>query len=81
MRLQVAGRIETALAWYYEHPLAGMERIRQRICFFNERMQLIFDGELQEQPRTRWSTTDWLNDTPVDERGRQRLGLEPLDDI
>jgi hypothetical protein len=55
-----------------------MERIRGRICFFNERVELTVDGELQDQPRTRWSTTDWLRDTCADERGAKRLGLEPL---
>jgi uncharacterized protein (DUF427 family) len=74
--VRVAGRAEPALAWHYEHPLAGMERIRKRVCFFNERVEVIVDGELQEQPRNRWSTTDWLSDTDVDGRGAKRLGLE-----
>jgi uncharacterized protein (DUF427 family) len=78
--VRVADRAEPALAWHYEHPLQGMERIRRRICFFNERVELIVDGKLQDQPRTHWSTTDWLDDTPVDERGAKRLGLEPLDE-
>jgi uncharacterized protein (DUF427 family) len=76
--VRVADRAEPALAWHYEHPLPGMERIRRRVCFFNERVELILDGELQDQPRTRWSTTGWLNETYVDERGTKRLGLEPL---
>lgn len=78
--VRVAGHVELALAWYYRDPLQGMERIRDRICFFNERVDLIVDGELQQQPRTRWSTTDWLNDTYTDERGTGQLGLEPLDE-
>jgi uncharacterized protein (DUF427 family) len=76
--VRVPRRVEPALAWHYRDPLEGMERIRGRICFFNERVDLTVDGELQQQPRTRWSTTDWLNDTYVDERGTKRLGLEPL---
>ena len=70
--------MESALAWQYENPLEGMERIRNRISFFNERIDLMVDGELEEQPRTRWSTTDWMHDTSVDERGAKRLGLDPL---
>jgi uncharacterized protein (DUF427 family) len=58
--VRVAGSIEPALAWYYERPLQGMERIRGRVSFFNERVDLTVDGELQEQPRSPWSTTDWL---------------------
>jgi uncharacterized protein (DUF427 family) len=76
--VRVAGRVEPALAWQYTRPLRGMERIRKRVCFFNERVELTVDGELQVQPRTRWSTTDWINDTQVDRRGVKRLGLEPL---
>lgn len=76
--VRVAGRVEPALAWHYDEPLEGMERIRARVCFFNERIGLTVDGVRQEQPRTRWSTTDWINDTSVDERGRKRLGLEPV---
>jgi hypothetical protein len=49
-----------------------------RVCFFNKRVELSVDGELQKQPRTRWSTTDWLADTYRDERGTKHLGLEPL---
>jgi uncharacterized protein (DUF427 family) len=76
--VQVAGRVEPALAWRYEHPLEGMERIRDRVCFFNERVELIVDGEIQDQPRTLWSTTDWLGDADIDPRSAKRLGLEPL---
>jgi uncharacterized protein (DUF427 family) len=76
--VRVAGRVEPALAWQYETPLEGMERIRNLICFFNERVDLIVDGELQEQPRTRWSTTEWFHDAYVDPRGARRLGLDPL---
>jgi uncharacterized protein (DUF427 family) len=78
--VRVADCAEPAIAWHYDDPLDGMERIRQRICFFNERVELTVDGELQGQPRTQWSTTDWLRDTYVDERGAKRLGLDPLDD-
>lgn len=76
--VRVAGRVEAALAWQYTRPLKGMERIRRRVCFFNERVELTVDSELQVQPRTRWSTTDWINDTYVDQHGVKHLGLEPL---
>ncbi len=76
--VRIGDRVERALAWRYDDPLEGMERIRGRVCFFNERVELTVDGEPQEQPRTRWSTTGWLRDTSMDERGARRLGLEPL---
>jgi uncharacterized protein (DUF427 family) len=78
--VRVADRAEPALAWHYPDPLAGMERIRGLVCFFNERVELTVDGELQPQPRTRWSSTDWLVETHDDERGAKRLGLEPLEE-
>jgi uncharacterized protein (DUF427 family) len=73
---RIAGRVKPALAWHYDKPLEGMERIRGRVCFFNERVELTVDGIRQEQPRTRWSTTDWITDTSADERGRKPLALE-----
>jgi uncharacterized protein (DUF427 family) len=78
--VRVAGRVEPALAWHYPDPLAGTERIRGRVCFFNERVELTVDGELQVQPRTRWSTTDWLHEAQAADRGAKRLGLEPLEE-
>jgi uncharacterized protein (DUF427 family) len=58
----VGDRVEQVLAWHYEEPLGGMERIRGRVCFFNERVDLRLDGELQERPRTQWSSSDWARE-------------------
>jgi uncharacterized protein (DUF427 family) len=57
--VRVGERLEPVLAWLYEDPMEGMERIEGRICFFNERVDLSLDGELQERPRTQWSRTTW----------------------
>ena len=57
--VRVADLIEPFLAWHYPEPLRGMERIRGLICFFNERVDLLVDGELQERPSTVYSTTNW----------------------
>jgi uncharacterized protein (DUF427 family) len=35
---------ERDLVWRYEEPLRGAERIRDRLCFFNERVDLYVDG-------------------------------------
>src|SRR5438270_64437 len=43
------------LVWYYEQPLAEVGRIQGLLCFFNERVDLELDGELQECPETAWS--------------------------
>jgi uncharacterized protein (DUF427 family) len=73
--VRVGDRVEPALAWEYEKPLEGMERIEGLLCFFNERVDLRLDGELQERPQTRWSKTDWLK---ADRRTPKRLGAERL---
>jgi len=39
-----------------------MERITGRICFFNERVDLSVDGELERRPDTQWSGTDWARE-------------------
>ena len=58
----VGERIEPLLAWWYEEPLEGVERIRGKVCFFNERVDLSLDGVLQERPRNQWSRTTWAEE-------------------
>ncbi|MEV0409116.1 DUF427 domain-containing protein [Actinoallomurus sp. NPDC050550] len=43
------------VAWTYEEPLHDAERVRDLVCFFNEKVDLEIDGEPQERPRSRWS--------------------------
>jgi uncharacterized protein (DUF427 family) len=43
------------LVWYYADPLAEVGRIKGLLCFFNEKVDLELDGELQERPETPWS--------------------------
>jgi len=43
------------VAWTYETPIPECPKIEQAICFFNERVDLIVDGERQARPRTPWS--------------------------
>jgi uncharacterized protein (DUF427 family) len=47
---------EKDLVWYYEDPLPEVGRIKGLVCFFNERVDLELDGELQERPETPWSS-------------------------
>jgi uncharacterized protein (DUF427 family) len=46
---------EDDLAWTYDDPLHDAEPVKDRIAFFNERVDLELDGELQERPVTPWS--------------------------
>jgi len=44
---------ERDLAWYYPEPLAEVGRIAGLVCFFNERVDLWLDGELQDRPASK----------------------------
>ena len=57
--VRVDDREELALAWTYEKPKREVEPIAGRLCFFNERVDVEIDGELQERPRTQWSSDEW----------------------
>jgi uncharacterized protein (DUF427 family) len=41
--------------WYYEDPLPEVGRIKGLVCFFNEKVDIELDGELQERPESPWS--------------------------
>jgi uncharacterized protein (DUF427 family) len=43
------------VAWTYHEPLHDAERVRGRIAFYGERVDLELDGELQDRPVTQWS--------------------------
>jgi uncharacterized protein (DUF427 family) len=43
------------VAWTYHEPLHDAEQVRDRICFFDERLDVIVDGERRSRPVTPWS--------------------------
>jgi uncharacterized protein (DUF427 family) len=43
------------LIWYYADPLPEAARIKGLLCFFNERVDVELDDELQERPDSPWS--------------------------
>jgi uncharacterized protein (DUF427 family) len=45
----------TDLAWTYHQPLREAEPVRDRIAFFNERVDVIVDGQRRQRPVTHWS--------------------------
>jgi uncharacterized protein (DUF427 family) len=49
------GEVVPDLVWYYTDPLPDGERVRDLLCFFNERVDLDVDGEPQGRPQTAWS--------------------------
>jgi uncharacterized protein (DUF427 family) len=43
------------VAWTYREPLHDAEQVRDRICFFDERLDVIVDGERRDRPATPWT--------------------------
>jgi uncharacterized protein (DUF427 family) len=53
--VDVHGRTVGDIAWSYETPRAEAAQLAGLVAFFNERIDLSFDGEVEERPRTPWS--------------------------
>jgi uncharacterized protein (DUF427 family) len=53
--VQTSSALHPDLAWRYADPVVECPRIEGLTSFFNERIDLILDGELQERPLTPWS--------------------------
>jgi uncharacterized protein (DUF427 family) len=56
--VQVGDAVHQDIAWSYPEPIPECPRIRGLVAFFNERVELIIDGERQARPRTPWSPPD-----------------------
>jgi uncharacterized protein (DUF427 family) len=52
---RVGGVLHRDVAWTYPDPIRENPRIAELIAFFNERVDLIIDGERQRRPFTPWS--------------------------
>lgn len=48
-------RLVEDIAWCYETPIPEIPKIAGRLCFFDERVDVVIDGRSQERPRTKWS--------------------------
>lgn len=46
------------LAWSYEQPIDGMERIKDLVCFYAEHTDHVIDGETQDRPTSPWSKSN-----------------------
>jgi uncharacterized protein (DUF427 family) len=68
----VGDRDGTDLVWYYPQPFGEVWRIADLVCFFNERVDITLDGELQARPESRWShgvRSETSNAPPAQTRG------------
>jgi uncharacterized protein (DUF427 family) len=53
--VRVGDRLVPNLAWQYPDPIPENRKIKDLVCFFNERVDLAVDGEKIARPRTPWS--------------------------
>lgn len=53
--VRVGGELRRDLAWSYRDPIAENPRIAGMVAFFNERVDLVVDGERLRRPFTPWS--------------------------
>ena len=54
--VKLGGELYEDLVWTYPEPIAEAARIKDRLCFFNERVDRIeIDGVAEEKPKTQWS--------------------------
>jgi len=51
----VGGRLVPDLAWTYREPLTDASRDAGLVAFFNERVDVVLDGQRSERPVTPWS--------------------------
>jgi uncharacterized protein (DUF427 family) len=60
------------LIWFYEDPLPEATRVGGLLCFFNEKVDIELDGELQQRPASPWThgvKSDAQNADPAQTRG------------
>lgn len=53
--VRAGGRLHPDVAWSYPDPVPENPRIAGLIAFFNEKVDLTIDGELEARPDTPWS--------------------------
>jgi uncharacterized protein (DUF427 family) len=51
----IGDKVYKDLVWSYPEPIPECPKIKEFLCFYNEKVDLYVDGELQERPQTYWS--------------------------
>ena len=52
----IGDQVARNVVWSYQDPIPECPKIKGLLAFFNERVDLYVDGELQERPLTPWSS-------------------------
>jgi uncharacterized protein (DUF427 family) len=53
--VRAGGKVEKDLVWSYPFPIPECTKIAQLMAFYNEKLDIYVDGELQPRPKTNWS--------------------------
>jgi len=53
--VRIGGTVVPDLVWSYPDPIPENPKIKDLVCFFNERVDLTVDGVRQERPDTPWA--------------------------
>ena len=53
--VEAAGEVHDDLVWSYEAPIPEAAGVTGLLCFYNERVDLVVDGEPQSRPETPFS--------------------------
>ena len=53
--IEVAGKNHEDVVWCYRTPLPESQKVAGLACFYNERVDLYVDGELEDRPKTIFS--------------------------
>ncbi|KEY67098.1 hypothetical protein S7711_07073 [Stachybotrys chartarum IBT 7711] len=48
------GRVFKDIVWYYRYPIPDSAGIAGLLCFYNEKVDILLDGELLERPKTKF---------------------------
>jgi uncharacterized protein (DUF427 family) len=52
---RIGDQVRQDVAWSYPFPTAESQKIAGYVCFYNERTDIIVDGEVEERPKTAWT--------------------------
>jgi uncharacterized protein (DUF427 family) len=53
--VKAGGEVFRNIVWSYPDPIPECPKIKDLLCFYNEKVDLYVDGELQSRPETPWS--------------------------
>lgn len=53
--VQIGEQVAENVVWSYPAPIPECPKIKDLLCFFNERVDIYVDGERQARPQTPWS--------------------------